>query len=59
MISVKALITTAADENFDFLIIFSEKTKLDISCKLPVKWTIHMKCLNLFSSEKLKKKFFF
>ena len=43
-------ITTAADENFDFIFFYlSEKTNPDISCELSAKEMIHMKCQDLFS----------
>ena len=35
-----------------FLGFFSEKTSLDISCESSAKWTIHMKCQDLFSLKK-------
>ena len=60
---LKAPITTAADDNFFYFIFFfffffffSEKTSLDISCELSAKQTIHMKCQDLFSLGKKKKK---
>ena len=38
-----------------FIFYFSEKTCLDISCESSAWQTIHMKCQDLFSSEKKKK----
>ena len=47
-LTLKAPVTTAADDNFIYL-FFSEKTNLDISCESSAKQTIHMKCQDLFS----------
>ena len=38
-----------------FILYFSEKTNLDISCESSAWQTIHMKCQDLFSSENKKK----
>ena len=39
-----------------FFCVFSEKTSLDISCESSAKQMIHMKCQDLFSLKKKKKK---
>ena len=57
----KAPITTAADDIFFFYLfiyffLFSEKTSLDVSCESSAWQTIHMKCQDLFSLKKKKKK---
>ena len=46
VLTLKAPITTKADDNFDF---FQKKTSLDISCESSAKQTIHMKYQDLFS----------
>ena len=38
-----------------FILYFSEKTSLDISCESSAWQTIHMKCQDFFSSENKKK----
>ena len=48
ILTLKALITAAVDTNF----YLSEKTGLDILCKLSVRQTIHMKCQDIFFSER-------
>ena len=56
-LTLKAPITTAADDNFVlFFFYFSEKTSLDISCESSAWQMIHMKCQDLFSLKKKKKK---
>ena len=61
-LTLKAPITTAADEVFlfcflfVFLFYFSEKTSLEISCESSTWQMIHMKCQDLFSLKNLKKK---
>ena len=47
ILTLKAPITTAADNNFIFF-YFSKKTGIDISCELCAKQTNHMKCQDLF-----------
>ena len=58
LLTLKVPITTAADDNFlyFFIIFFSEKTSLDISCESSAWQTIHMKCQDLYSLKKKKKK---
>ena len=49
-------ITAAADDNFFyFLIFFSEKTSLDISCESSAWLMIHMKCQDFFFLKNKKK----
>ena len=48
LLTVNVLITTAADDIFIFMRIFSVKIRIDISCELSAKQTIHMKCQSLF-----------
>ena len=50
-LTLKAPITTAADDSlkFFFFFNFSKKTSLDISCELSAWQTIHMKYQDLFS----------
>ena len=60
MLTLKAPITTAADNYFFFIFFFiffffSGKTSLDISCELSAWQTIHMKCEDLLSLKKNKK----
>ena len=52
-------ITTAANDNFSFFFLYSEKTSLDISCESSAWQTIHLKCQDLFSlkNKKTKKHF--
>ena len=53
VLTLKAKITTAADDNLLLLFLFSEKISLDISCESSAaKQTIHMKCQDLFSLKK-------
>ena len=55
-LSLKAQITTAADDNFlSFFFYFSEETSLDISCESSAQQTIHTKCQDLFSLKNKKK----
>ena len=49
--NLKALITTAADDNLVFFHCFSDKIMLDISCESSAKQRIHIKYQALFSSK--------
>ena len=51
-LTLKAPITTAADENFIYFFYFSEKTSLDISCESSAWQKIHMKCQDLLALKK-------
>ena len=53
-LSLKYKASLLADNNLKLILYFSEKLRLDISCELSARQTIHMKCQFLFS---LKKKF--
>ena len=54
-LTLKAPITTKADDNFDFF--FQKKTSLDISCESSAKQTIHTKYQDLFALKiKINKK---
>ena len=53
--AIKAPITTAAEDSFNFYFIFFFffiENKSDISCELSARQTIHMKCKDLFSIKK-------
>ena len=56
LLTLKAPITTAADDILKYFFKFSKKTSLDISCESFVWQTIHIKCQELFSLKKKKKK---
>ena len=51
MSTVKAPITTAADDilNFFFFFYCGKTVSLEIPCELSAKQTIHMNCQDLFS----------
>ena len=54
LLTLKMLITTAADDVFIiFIFVFSEKTRLDISCEWSAKQTVHMKFHLVFSATRL------
>ena len=48
-LTLKAQVTTAADDNVLLCFYFSEKTSLDISCESSAWQTIHMKYQDLLS----------
>ena len=56
LLTLKAPVTTKADNNFDFFFFFyfQMKTSLDISCEASAKQTIHMKYQDLFSLKNKK-----
>ena len=56
-LTLKAPITSKADDNFDFLFYFQMKTSLDISSESSAKQTIYMKYQDLFSLKNKKYKF--
>ena len=56
LLTLKAPVTTAADDNFFNFFYFTEKTSLVISCESSAWQMIHMKCQDLFSLKKKKKK---
>ena len=53
-LTVKAPITTKADDNFDLFFYFQMKTSLDISCESSAQQTIHMKYQDVFSLKNKK-----
>ena len=55
VLTLKAPITTKADDNFDFLFYFQMKTSLDISCESSAEQTIHKKYQDWFSLKNKKK----
>ena len=59
-LTLKAPITTAADDNYFYIYIyifyFLEKTNFNISYESSAWQTVHMKCQDLFSLKKKKKK---
>ena len=57
ILTLKAPVTTAADDNLLYIFYFSEKTSHDISCELPAWQMIHMKYQDLFSLKNKKRKF--
>ena len=57
-LTVKASSKTAADDILFFFHYFSEKIRLDISCELSARQTVHMKCQALFPLKNTFKKNF-
>ena len=55
-LTLKAPITTAADDILKYFFNFSKKTSLDISCESSAWQTIHMKGQDLFSLKNYKNK---
>ena len=49
-------VASVANNILNIFAYFSEIVSLDISCEASAKQTIHMKCQDLFSIEKKKKK---
>ena len=59
MVTLKAPITTVADNIFKYVyisVLFFKEISLDISCESFAKLMIHIKCQDLFSLKKKKKK---
>ena len=55
-LTLKAPITTAADDIHIFFIVFSEKIRLDVSSESSARQRIHMKNQALFTSKDKSKK---
>ena len=55
-LSLKAPITTAADDNLEYFSLFSEKIRLDVSSETSARQRIRMKNQALFSSKDKNKK---
>ena len=55
LLTIKAPITTVADDIQNFFFYFSEKTSLDIPCESSAWQMIHKECQDLFSLKKKKK----
>ena len=54
LLTLKATITTAADDTFKYIfIIFPQKISLDVSCELPAKQMIHIKFQDLLSTKNI------
>ena len=56
LLTLKVLITTAADHILFFYFHFSEKMKLDFSCESSAQQMVHMKCQALFSLKTISNK---
>ena len=53
-LTLKALITTAADDILNYCFHVSDKIRLGISCESSAKQTIHMECQVLFCMKNKK-----
>ena len=56
IVTLKAPITTAADDTHKYFSLFSEKIRLDVSSESSARQRIHMKNQALFSSKGKSKK---